>query len=348
MSGTSLDGLDLACVTFFEENAKWQFEIIASETLPFETKWQNRLSNLATQSALTWVQTDHDLGKYFGICTKKFIEKHKLNPCLIASHGQTIFHQPQLGFTAQIGHGAQIAAQNALPIICDFRTLDVALGGQGAPLVPIGDELLFSQYDFCLNLGGIANVSFQNKNQRLAYDICPFNLIFNDLANQLNLPYDESGKIASQGTIDKELLLKLNSLDFYKQNAPKSLGREWINKNLSYLLNQSQLSIPDLMRTCSEHIATQIANSLLSNCEKEKNKLLITGGGAYNLFLISLLETKIGNKISVIIPDKTLIEFKEAVIFAFLGLLRYLEKPNVLASVTGSTKNHIGACIYLG
>jgi len=342
MSGTSLDGIDLAACNFWVENGKYAFEIVAADTFPYDLDWHERLKLLPHQSASTYVKTHVELGHLYGHLLNEFINKHKFNTSFIASHGHTIFHQPLHKFTAQIGDLAAIAALNTVPVIGDFRTIDVALGGQGAPLVPIGDRLLFHEYQACLNLGGIANISFEKSSERVAFDICPVNMILNSLAEQLNKEYDDQGLIARSGTVDNELLDKLNDLDFYKLKSAKSLGREWFENDFSPLVESSTANLENKLCTCVEHIAQQIASTIQEN--QVTGKMLITGGGAFNNFLIERIQYR--TTIKTVIPEAQIIAFKEALIFAFLGLLKFQNKINVLGSSTGSKLDHVGGCIY--
>jgi anhydro-N-acetylmuramic acid kinase len=278
-------------------------------------------------------------------------KKHKID--VIASHGHTVFHQPQFGMSCQIGSGAYIAALTNIATACDFRSTDVALGGQGAPLVPIGDELLFNKYDACLNIGGIANISFASRHhpshigdgvgERSAFDVCPTNLVFNFYATQAGKPYDKGGKIAASGIVNQEILKKLNALSFYKKYKSKSLGREWIEKEVIALLQDSNLTLQDKLATVLEHSAFQVANVL--NYFKLKN-VLITGGGAYNTQFINRIKHYI--TCQLILPDDKTIQFKEALIFAFLGVLRLREETNCLKTVTGATRNSCSGALYLG
>ncbi|MEO5570896.1 MAG: anhydro-N-acetylmuramic acid kinase, partial [Bacteroidia bacterium] len=236
MSGTSLDGVDLAYSVFKygtsgRRKSNWSFEILKAKTIAYNKEWKSRLENLDRADALALVKTHTDLGKYFGRLVKRFISEYKLKPNLISSHGHTIFHQPENGFTCQAGDGSQIAAVTGIETVCDFRTIDVALGGQGAPLVPVGDQLLFGEYDFCLNLGGIANISFREKKKRIAFDICPVNMALNTLAAEAKINFDKDGKLAAKGSVNPLLLDKLNALDYYKKTPPKSIGKEWFIKN---------------------------------------------------------------------------------------------------------------------
>jgi len=281
-------------------------------------------------------------GKFLGNQVAYFINKNNLKPHFVSSHGHTIFHQPQNSFTFQAGAGAAIAAECKLPVVCDFRTLDVALGGQGAPLVPIGDKLLFNEYEYCLNLGGFANVSFEYYNQRLAFDICPVNIVLNHYTQKLGIEYDKNGDIASKGTLNKNLLDKLNSLEFYSlpANTPKSLGKEWVQKYIIPLIDSFNESNENILATYIEHIVMQLFKSIT----KKNAKVLISGGGVYNTFLINRL--KVISGLNIIIPDKNTIEFKEALIFAFLGVLRVKNEINTLKSVTGAIADSSGGSVY--
>ncbi len=345
MSGTSLDGIDLAYCKFTHDEG-WKYELIFFETLPYSNEWTTRLKNLEKSSALNYAKTHSDLGILLGNKCREFINKNNINALDgIASHGQTIFHQPQLGFTSQIGCGAQIAAITGIPTVCDFRTTDVAHGGQGAPLVPIGDELLFSSYDICLNLGGIANMSYKNNlNNRLSYDITFANMVSNHLVNQLQLPYDDGGNIAQSGKIVPSLLHQLNQLEYYSQGGPKSLGKEGFLNWFLPTINSDSSSIEDKLHTLGHHLSEQIVSTVRKTGINNPT-MLVTGGGAYNEFWIDLI--KKSSDINITIPAKEIIDFKEAIIFAFLGVLRFTQTPNCLASVTGARKDNVGGAIYL-
>ena len=343
MSGTSLDGVDLACCEFEQTGEKWNFEIKAAETFAYSAEWKQRLATASGQTGIELAFTNNLLGGYFGEMVRDFIKKHKFTPDFIASHGHTIFHRPADGLTLQIGSGAEIAAQTSLTTVCDFRTSDVALGGQGAPLVPVGDKLLFSEFQFCLNLGGFANISFDESGQRIAFDVCPLNTVLNALANQLDLDFDKDGQVAASGKVDEHLLKALNAIAFYFKKPPKSLGREWLETSFMPVLNNFNLDIPDKMRTLAEHFAIQIAAVAK---DKPSGKMLITGGGAFNRFLIERICDHSAHQI--IIPDPLIVNFKEALIFAFLGVLRLKGIPNCLSSVTGASHDNVGGVVYFG
>lgn len=336
MSGTSLDGLDLCAVEFTENS----FYIHAAETFEFSTEWRNRLSAAFSVSGLELQQLSVDYGTFCGECINEFVAKNNIQAAYIASHGQTIFHTPHTGLTVQIGSGAHIAAATGISTICDFRTLDVAMGGQGAPLVPVGDQFLFSQYDYCLNIGGFANVSTQLNEQRIAWDICAANIVLNEYAHKYGCVYDENGNFGRKGTCNRELLQKLNQLSFYAQTAPKSLGREWVEGEIMPVLQASNCSDFDTVRTFYEHCGYQIGRTLTG----KNTQTLCTGGGVCNSLLMEIIAQYAES--TLIVPSKEIIHFKEALIFAYLGYLRVQHKANCLASVTGAAKNVCGGVIW--
>ena len=343
MSGTSLDGLDIAFCRFTFDADKWTYEIVNAETIIYSDDWKQKLSSLETADAINFQQTNVDYGFYLGQRVSDFIVKYNIKADFVSSHGHTIFHQPEKKLTVQIGAGSAIASKCRLSVVSDFRSMDVALGGQGAPLVPIGDKLLFSDYDFCLNLGGFSNVSYQYNNQRIAFDICPVNIVLNQICNRINKQYDNEGELARDGMLSNYLLNELNQFGYYKQSAniPKSLGKEWVLKNIYPLINQYELSENDLLRTFSEHIAVQISKAL---AHQPKGKMLVTGGGVYNTFLIECIKKHTSHEI--VILNKNIIEYKEAMIFAFLGVLRMRNQINCLKSVTGAIMDNCGGSIY--
>ena len=343
MSGTSLDGVDIAFCTFRKENGHWSYQIEKGETIPYSGTWKSRLSLLEKGSSLEFVRTDIEYGRFLGRITSDFISKHGVKPDFIASHGHTIFHQPGSGITSQIGKGSEIAAMTGRRVICDFRSTDVALGGEGAPLVPVGDRMLFGEYDYCLNLGGFANISYEESGSRIAFDICPANIVLNQLASLLNKPYDENGLLASRGNLNEQLLDELNRLEYYQKNPPKSLGKEWVLATIDPIIARYSVSTNDLLRTFSEHIAVQVGNAIR---HAGKSRMLITGGGAFNVFLVERIRLKSGA--TVILPDPLTINFKEALIFAFLGVMRCREEINCLASSTGASRDSAGGSVYLG
>lgn len=340
MSGSSLDGIDLVDVDFWNDG-KWHIEIVAKDNYDYDDDWRKKLSDAFYYDKNKLQNIDYQYGKLLGQVTKQFIDKFNLKPEFVASHGHTIFHKPQEHYTLQIGDGQALANECGITVINDFRTEDVLKGGQGAPLVPIGDKLLFSDYPICLNIGGIANVSYDVDSQRIAYDICIANQALNYLANRLSMPYDKDGLKARSGLIDNQLLSTLNSHPFYSQKYPKSLGREFFEDNIKPLL-ENRDDIANLMATFVEHIAIQIGESVMTF--PETSQLLITGGGAKNKFLVERIQAH--TKHHVVVPSDDIIDYKEALVFAFLGLLRSRNEINVLKSVTGAESDSSSGKIF--
>lgn len=348
MSGTSLDGVDLAYCSFTVDKGNWIYKILNTITIEYSEDWILRLTSLPQASALDFVTADHAYGHYLGTQIQRFVQENNLTPQFVASHGHTIFHQPSQHISWQLGHGAYIAAAAGLPVVSDFRTLDIALHGQGAPLVPIGDQLLFKDFDFCLNLGGIANISFDQNGKRIAYDISACNMLLNTLANELNQPYDKNGELARSGKLNQQLLDKLNAPSYFSAKFPKSLGKEWVDENSLKALNNSEIPVEDKLHTACHHIAFQISEAVKTVGETApKPQMLVTGGGAFNTFLIEILQNYLGESCEVIIPEPVVVSFKEALIFAFLGVLRWRNEVNCLSSVTGASCDNVGGSIYL-
>lgn len=342
MSGTSLDGLDVALCEFNDEHS---FTLLDAETYSYPLSWRERLATLHRASAEEYVRADAELGRFFGESVVHFLENHPERVDYIASHGHTVFHQPENGFTSQIGDPNAIHAITGIPVVADFRRLDVALGGQGAPLVPIGDRLLFSEYDCCVNLGGIANISYEADGKRIAYDISPCNMALNHLAGLTGMTYDKGGETARSGRLIAPLLAKLETLEYYRTPRPKTLGKEWFEQRfLPYIEPYMSQPTENIINTVTEHIALRIA-AAINQSGIEMHKVLITGGGANNQFLLERLQEKIGN-IEIVSIDERIVEYKEAIIFALLAYLRINHKENTLASVTGARRNSCGGGIF--
>lgn len=347
MSGTSLDGIDLVEIDFEASldstlramsarsgGHTWSCEMGAAETVPYTSFWKDELRNAVSYSEEKLERLDFKYTEKLSEEISKFIKKYNIQEIdAICSHGHTILHQPDRGFTYQIGNLPRISKLLGHTMVCDFRVQDVAYGGQGAPLVPVGDRLLFPEYDYCLNLGGFANCSFEKNNERIAFDICPANIVLNEYAEKLGKDFDEGGKLAASGKVDGDLLQRLNSLSFYTENPPKSLGLEWVKKNVFPLLDTFEVSPEDILRTFTEHIAVQLANQF-----SEDASVLITGGGAYNSFLIERLK-KLAS-IKIVTPSSEIVEYKEALIFGLLGVLKLRNEVNCLSSVTGASRDH--------
>jgi len=355
MSGSSLDGIDLAYCKFEGEQMNWKYELLIKAYIPYPTKWKLRLANLTLQNAITYIKTHTFFGHYMGTVINEFIRQNSIEDNLdfIASHGQTIFHQPDNLLTSQIGDASAIAYETGFPVIANFRNNDVAAGGQGAPIAPIGDLILFPQYSHLLNLGGISNISFKvNDHKVIGYDICAVNMLLNALAGELDMPFDKDGKTAESGKIHQNLLDELNSSWYFDKRYPKSLSGGWVAKVIMPIFGRYDCSIADKLKTACEHIAEQIAREIKVIYEQEKlsidpaHKICLTGGGAFNKYLASRIAAL--SPIPVELPDKDIIQFKEAILMALMGVLRVENINNIIASVTGARFDTIGGCIYQG
>ncbi|UTW65142.1 anhydro-N-acetylmuramic acid kinase [bacterium SCSIO 12643] len=335
MSGTSMDGLDLAWCEFEYQNGKWGFDLKKAITLGYDEYWENKLRNARELTDVELNNLDLEYGEWLAHVVQTFIRKNDIKQVdFIASHGHTIHHRPEEGITVQIGNGEIMSEELNAKVVYDFRIQDVLLGGQGAPLVPIGDQMIFYEYESCLNLGGFANISFEWEGQRVAFDICPVNIVMNHFARKLGKKYDKGGELAQKGKLLPEVLSQLNDLEYYDTGIPKSLGIEWVEKFVSPILT-SHYRVEDVLRTFVEHIVIQIDKVLRRYNVKN---LMITGGGAFNSYLIQKLKEKSSAKITV--PEDQIVDFKEALIFAFLGVLKVRGEVNVLKSVTGASQDH--------
>ena len=338
MSGTSLDGLDMAYCHFWQEEGQWHFEIRKTRAVSYSEKMFGQLQNAIKCSEAAHQQLHKDYGKWLGEQAKSFIREKKLEVDFVASHGHTSHHRPEEGITFQLGEGQALANASGHKVICDFRTLDVKRGGQGAPLVPIGDDLLLPEYDFCLNLGGISNISFKKEGKRLAYDIGLANMPLNHVAQKRGYKYDKDGKLAKKGKLIPELLDALNALKYYAQPYPKSTGLEWFKKDVLPLLEEHGES-EDILHTLVHHNCEQIAIAIQKEHPENTGKLLVTGGGALNPFFMETLKEKLQGIYHVVLPPKKFIAYKEAMVFAFMGVLKNLNQTNVYATVTGAQKD---------
>ncbi|NEV94664.1 anhydro-N-acetylmuramic acid kinase [Psychroflexus sp. YR1-1] len=340
MSGTSLDGIDLVHCSF-QKGEDFSFEIHSTSTYAYSSVWLEKLKHAHTRPMEQIKALDEDYTLLLAEYINRFIsENHVSDIDFIASHGHTILHQPEKGLTYQIGNLPTLAGLTHHKVICDFRVQDVDLGGQGAPLVPIGDRLLFGQYEACVNLGGFANISFESGNQRIAYDICPVNKILNRYANRLGKAYDEGGSIARASVPNLELGAELEKLQYYSKPPPKSLGIEWLEAEFLPLLNLTELSSEEIISTCTQHFARQIAKAVSGH-----QKVLFTGGGTFNGYLMELISEQCDAEL--VIPDPEVINYKEALVFGFLGVLKVRGEVNVLASVTGASQDHSSGQVFL-
>lgn len=360
MSGSSLDGLDIAIADFELKDIqpiKIEWKFIAAETIPFSDEWQQKLRTASTYNALDFCKLNAELGHYFGSIVKKYLTTKNIKPDYIASHGHTIFHYPNEHFTVQIGDGAAIAAITGIDVITEFRTTDVAIGGQGAPLAPLADKYMFEGYDFYVNIGGIANISCNVEGNFYAFDTGAANQVLNSLAQSIGKEYDDKGNLAALGSINLQLLEAINSHPYYQKTYPKSLDNTWVQQNVLPILQHSSIFLNDKLATATEHIAQKLVDGIKNvirkeSFVKEKIRMLITGGGAFNDFLIERINAQLISNglenIEIVIPNKDIINFKEALLIGLLGLLRIEKIPNSLATSTGAAKDNINGCIYLG
>lgn len=346
MSGTSMDGADLALCDVHFDGVKWQASIVAAETIAYEEKWRVRLSQLRYQYSEVFVKTDVFYGRYLGELVNAFLKKHGAVADLVASHGHTIFHEPSSRITSQIGDGATLNAVCGIPVVSNFRRADVALGGEGAPLAGLGDEILFPDFDACLNLGGFSNISADLQGKRIAFDVSPCNIVLNRIARDLGMQYDKDGQIAESGEIIFPMLQRLNEIPYYGRTAPKSLGREWINKEFWHIVRDfDDESSQDRMKTLVVHIARQIGSAIhqIHGNNGAGRKVLATGGGAHNLSLIDHLKAE--TEADIVVPDALTIDYKEALIFALLGAMRIKNMSNTLHSATGARSSWVSGSL---
>lgn len=346
MSGSSMDGIDLALCSIHSDNGTYTYSIDTTETYEYSEVWRLRLSQLRKADALAYAKTDVFYGHYLGHLVKDFVKKHNVQADLVSSHGHTAFHYPEEMITRQVGDGASLSAICNLPVVSDFRSMDVAKKGQGAPLVAIGDEMFFNEYDFCLNLGGFANISGKVGPYRVSFDICPANILLNRVARDLNQEFDENGVIASTGAIHYPLLENLNKIDYYAMPFPKSLNRDWINSELWQIVKEGEkLGPEDKMKTFVDHIGIQISKSIdyLSSKKPAGKRVLVTGGGAFNPVLMDHIRTH--SEAEFIVPDPRLVKFKEALIFALMGVMRVENKTNIIKTFTGAKSDSISGSL---
>ncbi len=352
MSGSSLDGLDIVYTELLEDRGKWDFEIIAPDCYEYDKEWKEKLRSAPGLNALDYQLLHAAYGHYLGKQVNRFIDEKNLQykVALITSHGHTAFHFPLQNMTAQLGDGASIAAETGLPVVSDLRALDVAFGGQGAPIVPIGEKLLFPGVGMFLNIGGIANISFAAPGEYIAFDVCPANRILDSIAAKAGKKYDAGGEMARLGNVHDQLLQKLNALHYYQQPFPKSLDNGFGVNEVIPLIRSFGLTNNDSLRTYVEHIVFQIKTAIQnSNREVVNNKLFITGGGAFNNFLIERLRTEMSAiNIELEIPANEIIQYKEALVMALIGVLRWRQEYNVLSSVTGAKRDSIGGAVWIG
>lgn len=351
MSGSSLDGLDLAFAEFEVTGNRWTFQVLAADCYPYSPDWVEQLRSATQLPARDYMQLHADYGRLLGSLVNRFIESHQLQYKiqLIGSHGHTTFHSPGTGLTHQLCDGATLAAATGINVVSDLRNLDVALGGQGAPIVPIGEKWLLPEYQYFLNIGGIANLS-SNTQPYVAFDVCAANRVLNLLIQPTGKAFDAGGQLARSGQVNNKLLQELNKLAYYQQPFPKSLANEFGTDVVFPLIKQQELQLADELCTYTEHIAHQLNQALEQVpvlTTGNRPQLLATGGGAFNTFLIERMQA-LNPNVQIVVPDAQLVNFKEALIMAFIAVLRWREEPNALSSVTGANRDSVGGAIWSG
>ncbi len=351
MSGSSLDGLDIVFTELQEAAGRWNYEIIKSACIEYDETWQKKLRGAIDLHALDYQLLHTEYGSFIGKKINEFIGlnnlQHKVN--LVSSHGHTTFHLPEKKMTHQLGEGAAIASETRLPVVSDLRSMDIAFGGEGAPIVPMGEKLLLTDFNYFLNLGGIANLAIHRENTVIAFDVCAANRVLNMLAEEKGAAYDDGGKIAAGGKINIDLLEKINSLKYFGLAYPKSLANSFGTDIVFPIIKSFEIKTEDALSTFTEHICIQIKKSLEPFTQNEIQKLFITGGGAFNTFLIETLRKHLEEiNFEIHIPEDDIVKYKEALIMALLGILRWREQYTILSSVTGASRNSIGGALWLG
>lgn len=345
MSGTSLDGLDLCAVEFERTNGRWTYRIHAFETIPYRgTLWPEHLTAAYRDRGALRTQVSHEFALWCQGQWLDFGARHQFAAHAVAHHGHTVEHDPLRGITVQIGHEASAFASSPIPVVGDFRSGNVARGGQGAPLVPLADRDLFEDFAVCVNLGGFSNASWTDGGGlRRAGDLGPCNGLLNPLAGELGRDYDPEGTYAATGTARPTP--DLEKLHYYGAPFPKSLGREWMETDFLPAFNAKRPNrTEDALATASAHIAWSIAQGLRA-ANAPKGPALLSGGGAYNTDLIRRLRETAPEWEWTVAP-KDILEAKEALAFAYLGLLRLRGEPNVLASYAGGTADGCDGSIF--
>ena len=342
MSGTSLDGLDMALVRFQKFEETWNYECLKAITYPYKKDWMNKLQSAPSLGKAELFELHAAYGDLLGGLAKDFLGSIGADCDMISSHGHTVHHDPEGGYTFQLGDGNRLASTSGFKVLADFRSQDIALGGQGAPLAPFGDRMLFGAFDACLNLGGISNVSLQSDNKRVGFDLTGCNILLNCLAEREGKAFDKNGLLASSGKVIPQLLNKMNEWPFLKQEGPKSLHKDDVLAFFIPLMDETAAT-PDLLRTTVTHIGMNISSTLNQHLGREA-RVLVSGGGAWNKFLLEELRNSM--LAEIFLPSKEVVDFKEAIIFAFLGLMRSKGEVNVLAAVTGASNDHSAGQIF--
>ncbi|MGB3511917.1 MAG: anhydro-N-acetylmuramic acid kinase [Microcoleaceae cyanobacterium] len=360
ISGTSVDGIDAALVDVAGAQTSLKVELLAAATYPYPEKLRSQILDVCGGASLSMAELaelDDTIAQQFATAALTINDNYGIKAQLIGSHGQTVYHRPpaqKLGYSVQLGRGELIANLTGIPTISNFRAADIAVGGQGAPLVPCVDIHLLShpEYSRCVqNLGGIGNVAYMKSQNAvdlqktiLGWDTGPSNTLL-DLAvqhfSQGSKTYDKNGEWAANGKPCQELVENWLKQDFFQQQPPKSTGRELFGKD--YLFNclsdaeNYNLSAADILATITELTAASINHSYRKFLPNLPDQILLCGGGSHNLYLKERIQ-----KLLAPIPVLTTselgvdVDFKEAIAFAVLAYWRSLEIPSNLPEVTGA------------
>ncbi|XP_064473646.1 anhydro-N-acetylmuramic acid kinase-like [Ornithodoros turicata] len=361
MSGSSLDGLDIIYTRFSLTSSDcWEYNIQHCTCYNYSPTWIDKLKHATSTSALEYQLLNTEYGRYIGEYVLRFIRENRLDGKvhLIACHGHTVFHLPSQLTTSTLGDGATVAAVTGLPVVSDLRSMDVALGGQGSPIALTAERKLFgNEYQFFLNIGGMACLTYAGKNysDSFAVDVCPANQLLNLLANREGRAFDRSGEMAKSGKVSTRLLKDLDDFDYYKKSFPKSLGVDFGPEILYPLIQAHDLSTADALQTFTEHICNQVAEviRLVERTVKDglpqSSKMLVTGGGARNLFLVDRLTERLKEfRITVVVPNDELVKFKEALVTSVIGVQRLRGEENFIGEVSGASRSSIGGAFWYG
>lgn len=348
MSGSSLDGLDIGIIDIIKKGNELSYEVIRCDTIEYSTEWKKSLTSLPNASAKELANNDMAYSRYMSELIRSFLkEEDQID--YVSLHGHTLFHEPENGFTYQLGNGGVLSARLGLPVVCDFRSKDIGLGGKGTPLAPIVDSYFYNEYEVLINLGGICNLTFLSKKETIAWDVCPCNQLLNFLSEKMNLAYDKDGLIARNGKLNLDFLNILEKNPYYSEKYPKSLDNQYIKQNIIRELDSYTIPLEDQLHTTCIFVARQIKAAIQMAVKSLEvawpEKILITGGSAHNAFLIQCIKEHCAPSV-VSIPDETIINYKEIILMALCAYLRVNNQENTLSEVTGSSRNSIGGAIY--
>lgn len=345
MAGSSADGVTAALIRYWTKGTSdWDYELLVGEAWPYPPSLQEKLQRpLSAQTPEDLLHLSITYTDWTATQIRRFIAPYTCD--LIAWHPHNVFHEPRAGLTWSLGDSERLRALTGLPVVTHFRARDLATGGTGAPLIPNADQLLFATYEALINLGGIANLTHLPSGT--AYDITPCNQLLDALARQVNpsLPYDDSGQIAAQGKRLPDLAEKIESHPFFTLPPPKALDNRTVQRDFVLPFLSYPASPIDKLHTAVQIIVGQLARALIAVSAKTYT---VTGGGAFNTFLVQLLTERVAPHTITFCPaPQPLILYREAIGFGLLGLLRWLGLPNTHKRWTGSSRSHSSGTLSL-